>query len=141
MTKLPRIALGTFLLSAACAFAQGGRSIAVDIVYTGSGTVNASHKIYVALWDTADTTNSGPVEVKSIDSKVGSVTFTNVQKLPAYVNAAYDPSGKWTAQSPPPSGSSFGAYSTHPPALTPIDPPPGKTTKVKITFDDKVKTP
>jgi hypothetical protein len=45
--------LGLFVLFAASAAAQTSadiRTIQVDITYTGAGTVNASHKIYVALW-------------------------------------------------------------------------------------------
>jgi hypothetical protein len=81
------------------------------------------------------------VAVKSLDSKNGSVTFTDVQKVPAYVSAAYDPTGKWDAQSPPPSGSSVGMYSTNPPTPTAIEVEPGKTATVKIAFDDSHKVP
>ena len=47
-------ALGISLLAAAFAVAQSGRTVQVDVNYTGSGTVDASHKIYVALWDSAE---------------------------------------------------------------------------------------
>ena len=46
--------LGVFALFAVCALAQtraNQRSIEVDVHYTGSGTVDANHRIYVALWD------------------------------------------------------------------------------------------
>jgi hypothetical protein len=81
------------------------------------------------------------VAVKSLDSKNGTVTFTDVPKVPAYVSAAYDPTGKWDAESPPPSGSSLGMYSTNPPTPTSIDVGPGKTAQVKISFDDSIKEP
>ena len=135
------IVLGLFLFGTVCAFAQNGKAIEVDVTYTGSGTVNASHKIYVALWDSADSSSSPPVAVKALDAKKGTVTFTDVQTIPAYVSAAYDPSGAWQAQSPPPSGSSLGMYSDHPPTPSPINVAPGKTAKVKLTFDDKIKVP
>src|ERR671918_1256870 len=76
--------------------------------------------------------------VRNLDSKKGTVTFSNVQKVPAYVSAAYDPSGAWDAQSPPPSGSSLGMHSRNPPNPQPIDVAPGKSVKVSITFDDSV---
>jgi hypothetical protein len=86
--------------------------------------------------------NAGPpAAVKSIASKKGTVTFTDVQKAPAYVSTAYDPTGHWDAQSPPPSGSSLGMYSAKIPTPDPIDVAPGKTAKVKVTFDDTNKVP
>jgi hypothetical protein len=136
--------LGSVFLFAACAVAQTSadkRTIQVEISYTGSGTVNASHRIHVALWDSADLSGGPPTAVESLDSKKGTVTFSNVQKVPAYVSAAYDPTGGWDAQSPPPSGSSLGMYSKNPPNPQPIDVAPGKTVKVSITFDDSVKVP
>src|SRR3954465_8758336 len=92
-------ALGISLLAAVFAVAQSGRTVQVDVNYTGSGTVNASHKIYVALWDSADFSGE-PAAVKHLESKNGSVTFTDIPKSPVFVSAAYDPTGKWEAQSP-----------------------------------------
>jgi hypothetical protein len=135
-----RLTLG-LLLFGACAFSQNGRTIQVDVTYTGSGTVDANHKIYVALWDSAEMNAGPPAAVKSIASKKGTVTFTDVQKAPAYVSTAYDPTGHWDAQSPPPSGSSLGMYSAKIPTPDPIDVAPGKTAKVKVTFDDTNKVP
>ena len=111
MRKFFCTTLGLFFLLAASADAQTSadkRTIQVEINYTGSGTVNASHKIYIALWDSSDFSGGPPAAVESLDSKKGTVTFSNVQKVPAYVSAAYDPTGAWDAQSPPPSGSSLG---------------------------------
>ena len=135
------VILATLVLATVFAVAQTGRTIQVGIAYTGSGTVNASHKIYVALWDSADFSGAPPVAVKSLDSKSGTVTFTDVQKVPAYVSAAYDPTGNWDAQSPPPSGSSVGMYSTNPPTPASIEVEQGKTAKVKMAFDDSNKVP
>ena len=135
------VIIGALVLATVFAVAQTGRTIQVDITYTGSGTVNASHKIYGALWDSADFSGGPPVAVKSLDSKSGTMTFTDVQKVPAYVSVAYDPTGQWEAQSPPPSGSSLGMYSTNPPTPTAIEVEPGKTAKVNIAFDDSNKGP
>ena len=49
------------LLVAACAFSQNSRTIQVDIAYTGSGTLDANHKIYVALWNSALRDGAPPV--------------------------------------------------------------------------------
>jgi hypothetical protein len=54
------VIIGAIVLATVFAVAQTGRTIQVDITYTGSGTVNASHKIYVALWDSVDFSGSPP---------------------------------------------------------------------------------
>jgi hypothetical protein len=144
MNTRVRTMLGLFLLVAAIAPAQPGadkRTIQIEVTYTGSGTVDPSHKIYIALWDSSDLSGGPPVAVESLASKKGTVAFSNVQKVPAYVSAAYDPTGAWDAQSPPPSGSSLGMYSKNPPNPEPIDVAPGKTVKVSITFGDSAKVP
>ena len=144
MNKRLWTTLGLFVLCAVCALAQASadkRTIQVDVDYTGSGIVNASHKIYVALWDSSDMSGGPPAAVLSLSSKKGTVTFSDVQRVPAFVSAAYDPTGNWDAQSPPPSGSSLGMYSKNPPNPQAIDVAPGKTVKVTITFDDSVKVP
>jgi hypothetical protein len=137
-------ALGVFVLCTASAAAQTGadsRTIQVEINYTGAGTVNASHRIYVALWSSADMSGGPPTAIKSLDSKRGTVTFSNVQTVPAYVSTAYDPTGAWDAQTPPPSGASLGMYAKNPPTPLPIDVPAGKTVKVTVTFNDSTKVP
>jgi hypothetical protein len=144
MSKHLRVLLGLFVLFAASVAAQTSadkRTIQVDVSYTGGGTVDAGHKIYVALWDSSDMSGGPPAEVKSLDSKKGTVTFSSVQTVPAYVTTAYDPTGHWDAQSPPPSGSSLGMYGKNPPNPDAINVAPGKTVKVGITFNDAVKVP
>lgn len=119
-----------------------GSTVQVELNYTGSGTVDENHKIYVALWDSSGFPQGGamPIAVESTSSKTGTVTFSNVKANPAYTSAAYDPTGKWDAQSgPPPSGSSLGMYSKTPGKPEPIDTSAGKTAKVTISFDDSMK--
>jgi len=141
------ITYGLFLLGSVIAAAKArpdGRTIQVDVRYTGAGTVNASHKIYVALWDDPGFASPGgdpPVAVQPLDSASGTVTFSNVQKVPAYISVAYDPTGSWDAQSPPPSGTSLGMYTTNPPKPEPISVDSGKTVKITLTFDDAMKVP
>jgi hypothetical protein len=144
MSKRLCTTLGLFVLLAICAVAQTSadkRTIEVEINYTGTGTVNAGHRIYVALWNSPDMSGGPPVAVKSLDSKKGTVTFSDVQTVPAYISTAYEPTGTWAAQTPPPSGSSLGVYSKTPPNPQPIDVPAGQTMKVSVTFDDSVKVP
>jgi hypothetical protein len=113
----------------------------VHLNYTGSGTVDETHKIYVVLWDSPDfVTGQGmPVELQPSADKRGTVSF-DVKKIPAYVSAAYDPKGGWDGQSgPPPDGSSLGLYSKTPGKPEPIEIKPGKTATIELSFDDSVK--
>ena len=130
---------GALILGAFLTPAQQGRTLQVQIHYTGSGTVDATHKIFVALWDSPDLTGGPPTAVQSTTSKNGSVTFSDIQKSPVYVSAAYDPSGQWDASAPPPPGSSLGMFSTAPPKPDAVNVTPGKVAKVTITFDDTNK--
>ncbi len=91
--------------------ASGGSKLQVRVNYSGTGTVDDKHKIYVALWDSPDFVKSDtapPFATQAASSKNGMVTFDDVKKTPVYVSTAYDPTGQWDAQSPPPDGSSLG---------------------------------
>jgi len=133
---------GVLLVGALIAPAQQGLTLQVQLHYTGSGAVDATHKIFVALWDSSDFNSGPPAEVKSATSKNGMVTFSGLKKVPVYVSAAYDPSGHWDgASGPPPTGASLGVYGKTPPKPDPITITPGKVTKVALSFDDSAKVP
>jgi hypothetical protein len=115
----------------------------VQVHYSGSGTVDEKHKIYVVLWDTPDFVSGQemPVEMEPATSKDGKVTFSDVKKTPAYISAVFDPTGGWDAQSMPPEGSSLALYSkaATPGKPEPIDVTPGKTAAIELAFDDSIK--
>lgn len=121
------------------------RTVRVKVSYTGTGTVDGKHKIYVAIWNSPDfmTGSSGPpIAVGSATEKNGTVTITGVTSSPVYASAAYDPNGNWDGQSgPPPSGSSLGLYSKTPGKPEPIEVAAGKTAGVDLAFDDSTKMP
>jgi hypothetical protein len=114
----------------------------VTVHYSGAGSVDEQYKIYVVLWDSAmfvKGSGMAPAAVQSTSSKDGTLTFDDVKKSPVYVSAAYDPSGQWSAQSPPPDGSSLGVYSKTPGTPEPIGLKAGRTTSIELPFDDTVK--
>jgi len=135
---------GALLLGALIAPAEKDLTLQVEIHYTGSRTVDKTHKIFVLLWDSPGFLDNsvGPVDVRAATSKNGTVTFY-VQNVPAYVSTAFDPTGVWDAQNidagTPPSGSSLGMYTKSPPNPEPIHSPPGTVAKVTINFDDSKK--
>src|SRR5579863_2317896 len=98
ITKTMNVSAALLVLLVAAPSQQAqekGGTIRVQVNYTGRGTVDQSHKIFVALWDSPDFAQPNaqvmPVAVKHVDSKNGIVSFSDVQKTPAYVSAAYDP--------------------------------------------------
>ncbi len=144
------------LFGAAClcfspAFAQNSSegshqasTLEVHVDYSGSGSVDQAHKIYVVLWDSPDFVKpsgpgSGPLAVESLSSKSGTANFKNVEKNPVYVSMAYDPSGNWQGNTEPPVGSSLGLYSKEPGVPAPVQLEPGKTTKISAKLDDSYK--
>ena len=84
-------------------------------------------------------TGGPPMGVQGVTSKSDIADFTGLSKGPVYVSMVYDPSGKWDAASPPPSGSSIGLYAKEPGTPAPIHLEPGKATTVSASFDDSQK--
>ncbi len=153
MKKYLVLALGTLAVTLLLSARQNDKpqnaaargTLTVNSHYTGAGTVNDSHLIYISIWDTPNFAqpggNSPPLDTKSVSSKNGSGTFTDVTASPVYVSAAYDPKGEWDAHSAPPSGSSLGLYSKEPGNPAPVDVKSGHPATVHLSFDDSYKMP
>jgi hypothetical protein len=148
LTYLSLLALGFAALVSTPARSQeskAGATLEVKINYSGSGTVSEKNKIYLALWDSPDFVSGGgamPIDTQAVTSKDGTAVFNVASKGPVYVSAAYDPSGKWDAQSgPPPSGTSLGIYSKEAGKPAPINVESGKKASVELAFDDSFKMP
>lgn len=138
------IITGTAFATALAARAQDNKAnLEVRVSYAGSGTVDKDHKVYVVLWDNpnfvTEEAGSPPIGLQGISTKSGPIQFDDVQTTPVYVSMVYDPSGKWDAASPPPSGSSLGFYATEPGKPAPVKLEAGKTIKIAAPFDDSFK--
>lgn len=120
------------------------RTLNVKLNYTGAGTVDEKHKIFVFLFDSPDFMQGGamPIGMSAGTSKNGTVTFADLTASPVYVATCYDPSGSYDGQSgPPPSGASMGLYSKSPGKPEPVEVEAGKTATVDLPFDDTTKMP
>ncbi len=83
-----------------------------------------------------------PIRMKGSPSKNGTLVFSDLDKSPVYISAAYDPKGNYNEPSgPPPSGSSAGMYSKSPGIPEPVKIEPGGKAEVEIEFDDSFKMP
>jgi hypothetical protein len=120
------------------------RTLSVKLNYTGAGTVDEKHKIFVFLFDSPEFIQGGalPIGMSAATAKNGTVTFADLTASPVYVATCYDPSGGYDGQSgPPPSGSSMGLYSKSPGKPEPVEIEAGKTATVEVPFDDTAKMP
>jgi len=149
MRKYALAAFGALLFASFAAAGQqqpapAGRTLKLKINYTGAGTVDEKHKIYVFVFDTPDFTNGDvmPAAFGNTSAKDGVVGVPDLASSPVYVVAAYDPSGEYDGMSgPPPSGASITIYSKTPGKPEPITIEPGATAEVEIAFDDSQKMP
>jgi len=151
MRKYLSVTLGLLTLALLVEASQNGQSgaagghgtLRVHVRYAGSGTVDASHKIYVAVWESPDfvqpNSPTRPIAVKPLTAKDGTAAFTDLSASPVYVSVAYDPKGEWDASKPPPAGSSLGMYSKAPPTPEAVNLEQGKPAHVEVRFDDQVK--
>ena len=119
------------------------RAIKIKLNYTGAGTVDEKHKIFVFLFDSPDfmkgTGEVMPVGSESADTKDATVTISGIPS-PVYAVAAYDPAGGYDGQTgPPPAGSSLGMYTKTPGTPEPVKIEPGQTASVDLAFDDTAK--
>jgi hypothetical protein len=140
--------------------AEAKRTLRIKLNYTGAGTVDEQHKIYVLLFDANPFTSSSLVDVssqptppapaegvshilvrQSAAGKNATVTFRSVSVSPVYAVAVFDRSGTYNGQSELPSASPMGAYGKLPDKLEPIKIEPGKSLQVVLSFDDSTKTP
>lgn len=135
-------ALATVILpSRAQDKAPAPRTLKVRLNYTGAGTVDDKHPIYVFLWDSPDFIKGQAIPFTSEPgkSKDAAVTFSDTGRSPVYVSVVFDASGNYDAQSAPPKGASLGMYMKTPgePGAVNID--PGKSAEIDLPFDDSMK--
>ncbi len=120
------------------------RTLKAKMNYTGAGTVDEKHKIFLFVFDSPDFMQGGamPVGFGSTSAKDGTVTISDLSVSPIYVAVAYDPAGGYDGQSgPPPSGASMGVYSKTPGTPEPVKIDPGQTAEITVAFDDSHKMP
>lgn len=120
------------------------RTLTIKVNYTGAGTVDDKHKIFLFVFDSPDFVQGGvvPIASKTASSKTEAVTLTELTTSPVYLVASFTPDGSYDGESgPPPSGSSMGMYSKTPGTPEPVKIEPGKTTEIDLAFDDSSKMP
>ena len=124
--------------------APAGRTLKVKLKYTGPGTVDEKHRIFVFVFDTPDFVRREDVMPIAYDSgaaKDATLTISDVATSPVYLIAIYDPTGGYEGMSKPPTGCYLGIYGTTPGEPGAIAIEAGKTAQVDVAFDDTIKMP
>ena len=115
-------------------------AVKITVTYKGKGTVDASHKLWVWLFDTPNIgVGSMPIDQIALDKNGTDAVFENVAGDKVYVAVAFDEKGAMMGDGPPPTGSPIGILMG--PDGTPNGITPGGKTPVALTFDDTIRMP
>ncbi len=116
-------------------FQMKGGEVSVTVTYTGKGPVDATHEIWVFLFDSAPTRGARPLFTQTLKKSGDTALFKGVTHDPSYVAVAYDDVGDYDGTAgPPPVGTPIAYYSTDGKAASPLKTVGGA--KIKISFND-----
>jgi hypothetical protein len=113
--------------------------VKVTVNYTGKGTVDGDHRIWIWLFDTPDIGPGAiPVSEQALDKNGATATFEGIAAGRVWIAIAYDEKGGFAGAAAPPSGSPVTLYTEKggPSAVA-----PGAGAAVTVTFDDSVRMP
>jgi len=115
--------------------------LSVVLNYTGSGTVDQDHRIWIWLFDTPNiSTDSQPLATGVVSSNGAAYKFVGLPK-DVYIAAAYDEKGGYDGTSgAPPSGTPYTIYGGGSGAASAV-PTGGDTASVTVSFDDTLRIP
>lgn len=119
--------------------AQAG-TVKITISYTGKGKVDATHKLWVWLFDSPNIgPASQPVAQLSLDTNGADAVFDAVAGDKIYVAVAFDEQGVMQGDAPPPPGTPIGILAG--PEGAPMPVAPGAKGVARLTFDDTNRMP
>ena len=115
-------------------------TVKVTIHYKGKGKVDASHKLWVWIFDSPNIgAGSMPMGQVSLDKNDAEAVFDGIAVGKAYIAAAFDETGSMMGDAPPPTGTPIGVLMGSdgmPSAVI-----PDGTGAVALTFDDSQRMP
>ena len=116
--------------------------VSVTVKYTGKGTVDSTHRLWVWLFDNPNIgPDAIPIGEQSIDKNGGTATFPSVSAKQVYIAIAYDEGGGFMGSGPPPPGSPIALYGAKGPESPAQAVTPGPKAAVTVTFDDTQRMP
>src|SRR5262245_24235689 len=122
------------------ASAEAETTLKVTAQYTGAGKVDATHRLWVSLFDRAmdPSAHVPPIATQALTVNGGVANFTAIVPGQVWVGVIYDEKGGYTAEGPPPSGSPTGTYLVN---YQPAPVTPGPSASIQITFNDQFRIP
>jgi hypothetical protein len=116
-------------------FQMKGGEVSVTVSYTGKGPVDATHEIWVFLFDSAPSRHVRPLMIQTIKKSGDTAVFKGVTHDPSYVAVAYDEVGDYDGSAaPPPAGTPIAYYSSDGKTASPLKTAGGA--KIKISFNE-----
>ena len=127
-------------LIAAPLTATAAGAVKVTVHYKGKGPVDASHKLWVWVFDSPNIgPGSMPIGQVALDKNDLDAVFEGVAADTVWIAVAYDESGAMMGDAPPPSGTPIGILSGKDGA--PVAVTPGAKDAAVLTFDDSQRMP
>ena len=116
--------------------------LAVTVQYAGKGAVDASHRIWIWVFDTPNiTAESMPVSVGMLAENGGTYKFSGLPKE-VYLALAYDENGGYDGSAgPPPSGTPIAIHGAASGGAAAPVVTGGDDAVLKVTFDDSARMP
>ena len=128
------------LTAAPLATSAAAGTVKVTVHYKGKGKVDASHKLWVWVFDTPNIgPGSMPLDQLALDKNDIEAVFEGVAADKVWIAVAYDESGGMTGDGPPPPGTPIGILAGTDGA--PIAVMSGAKDTAVLTFDDSQRMP
>ena len=115
-------------------------TVKVTVQYKGKGTVDASHKLWIWVFDTPNIgAGSMPIDQISLERNGADAVFEGIASAKVWIAAAFDESGAMSGDAPPPSGTPIGILMSK--DGVPLAILPGSTEAAVLAFDDSQRMP
>ena len=129
------------ITAAPLAISTAAGTVKVTVHYKGKGTVDASHKLWVWVFDSPNIgPTSSPIDQMTLDSNDADAVFEGIASDTVWVAAAFDESAAMTGNAPPPPGTPIGILAGKDGAPIAVV-PAAKAVEVVLTFDDSQRMP
>jgi hypothetical protein len=137
------LTLSARLLAGQAGPAQTGK-LAISVEYTGKGTVDTEHRLWIWVFDNPDSStwpDSTPLAVAMLTENGATYKFSGLPKQ-VYFGAAYDEAGGYDGTAgPPPAGTPISVYGMAEGGMAKAVDTGGDDAVVKATFDDSFRMP
>jgi hypothetical protein len=134
------VTLAVVAMAAPAIVAQESGKLKVTVDYKGTGEVDATHEVFVWIFDTPNIGgDSVPIANDVVTANGATLNFSGLPKE-VYIAAAYDEKGDYDGTSgPPPSGTPITIYGDM--GVAKAIPTGGADAAVSVTFDATVRMP